>query len=96
MDGIGFVFTADDPYLGLDFDALGDTDPLGLEAFIERSGTYAEISPSGGGLHLIGRATLPANGSGTGKRSKGIEIYQHGRYFTMTGDVLDGIIRPIQ
>jgi putative DNA primase/helicase len=96
MDGIGFVFSATDPYLGIDLDDIEGEDSLGIESFIDRSGTYAEVSPSGTGIHLIGRAGIPHNDTGTGRRTKGIEVYQHGRYFTMTGNALDGEIRPIR
>ncbi len=40
-------------------------------------------SPSGTGAHLICRGTLP--GKGHNNREAGIEMYQTGRYFTVTG-----------
>jgi AAA domain/Primase C terminal 1 (PriCT-1) len=49
--------------------------------------SYAERSPSGTGLHVLG-----LGGIGTTKVKDelgGLEIYSHGRYFTMTGDALN-------
>jgi primase-polymerase (primpol)-like protein len=54
--------------------------------------TYAEISPSGRGLKLIGIGKLPSDGSrkdadddGSGKKPAGIELYDRDRFFTITG-----------
>ncbi len=89
LDGIGFVFTAGDPYTGVDLDHCC-TAPGDLEAhatdLVQRLHSYSEWSPSGKGLHVLVKACLPASG---GRRNKGIEIYSSGRYFTMTGDHLE-------
>ena len=46
---------------------------------------YAEISPSGTGVHIIGRGALPAGG-----RKKGnVEMYNDGRYFRLTCNFVD-------
>jgi putative DNA primase/helicase len=84
LDGIGFVFTADDPYCGIDLDNV--VDPLGAlmpsaQGIIDRLDSYTEFSPSGMGAHIIVRAKL----SGRGRKGNDIEIYDRGRYFTMTG-----------
>ena len=83
--GIGFVFTAGDPFFGIDLD-----DTEGDEADFDRQRrvfdtfpTYAERSPSGKGLHLIGKGALP----GPGRRRSKIEVYSSDRFFTMTGNV---------
>jgi primase-polymerase (primpol)-like protein len=48
--------------------------------------TYVEVSPSGEGLHVWGRATVP-----TGRRvlvdGLSVEVYGVGRYLTVTGEV---------
>ena len=84
--GIGFVFTAGDPYVGIDLDKC--IDPASGELTAEAKNivtvidSYTERTPSGNGLHIIARGTLPPGG-----RKKGdIEMYDAGRYFTMTGD----------
>jgi hypothetical protein len=82
FDGLGFVFGQHDPYFGADRDGI---DPEGEEAraWMERFGTYCERTPSGRGMHAIGRGSVP---QGT-NRSEG-EIYSSRRFFTVTGDVL--------
>lgn len=83
-NGLGFVFTKDDPYIFIDLDdAEGDDAILQrhLKVFHEFE-TYAEVSPSGKGLHLICKGKVPA-----GRRRSKIEIYPHERYATMTGNV---------
>lgn len=81
--GIGFVFTADDPFCGIDFDTCCDADghPDDVtRARILALNSYTEYSPSGRGFHVICEATVP---HGTNK--DGIELYSTGRFFTMTG-----------
>lgn len=95
MDGIGFVFSKDDPYCGADLDHCvddaGEIHPKAWE-LIEAIGSYAEISPSGTGVHVIFKAHL-----GAGRRTKNtewggnFEAYDNGRYFTFTGQSLNGL-----
>lgn len=89
-DGIGFVFTTTDPFCGVDLDGCldletGDVDSWALE-IIEKLGSYTEISPSGTGLHVIVRAKLPDGGNRKGQ----IEMYDRGRFFTITGRRMTG------
>lgn len=96
--GIGFVFSSSDPFVGIDLDgcrdpATGDITPWAKD-IIDACDTYAEISPSGTGVKLIGvgrspfptgkNQKLPQFGNRGGKNA-GIEVYDHGRYFTLTG-----------
>ncbi|MEB8101027.1 phage/plasmid primase, P4 family [Staphylococcus xylosus] len=92
-DGIGFFFKA--PYVGIDLDKVGreieeyleqpDTDNI-IGQFINVLETYAEISPSGTGIHLITKGELPPRG----RRRGNVEIYDTGRFFTMTGKHIGG------
>src|SRR5215470_1791581 len=87
--GVGFVFTARDPYVGIDFDhvidATGKLAPH-IQEWVERLASYTEITPSGTGLHILVRGTLP-----TEHRRKGsVELYDTGRFFTMTGNHVVG------
>ncbi|WP_141543360.1 phage/plasmid primase, P4 family, partial [Bacillus toyonensis] len=92
-DGIGFMFSKDDPFVGIDIDhciqegALTDL----AEDVIEILNSYTEYSPSGDGIHIIAKGTLPLKGPGTGRKNVdlGLEVYRHGRYFTFTGDCLE-------
>src|SRR5215212_3126125 len=89
-DGIGFTFTKDDPFCGVDIDrclnaATGEIEPWARE-IIEELDSYTEISPSGTGVHVLLSAVLPE-----GRNRKGrIEIYDRGRYFTVSGRHLEG------
>ena len=87
-DGVGFVFTTDDSYVGVDLDHCRDADTGALEPWaaqiVEELGSYAEVSPSGTGVHIIVSGELPP-----GRRRRGqVEMYSEGRYFTMTGAVI--------
>src|SRR5215216_5036490 len=94
LDGIGFVFSADDPYFGADFDHCrnAETGEISAEvrAIVFRFDTYAEISPSATGLKLIGKGTMSGNDSGRNDRAKGYEAYSRQWFFTITGDHLAG------
>ncbi len=95
-DGIGFVFTATDSFCGIDLDAClnpqtGEVEPWALE-LVEELSSYTEISPSGTGLHIIVRAKLPEGGNRKGR----IELYDRGRFFTITGQRLPGTSHLIE
>ncbi len=84
--GIGFVFTKQDPFIGIDLDKCRDPE-TGLWApqiqdIVARIESYTEVSPSGNGLHIIARGNL----QGASKRGQGLEIYDKSRFFTMTGN----------
>ena len=87
-DGLGFMLG--DGVFGIDIDhCLSDGQPNELaREIINRVPTYAEISPSGTGLHLLALGSLP-NGN-RGRRKGALEIYGEGRYFTVTGEQLPG------
>ena len=89
MDGIGFVFTENDPFIGIDLDncidpETGRIDPH-AEQIVKQMGSYTEISPSGRGIHIIAKGELPGGGRNTDK----IEIYDAKRYFTITGNLFN-------
>ena len=90
--GIGFVFTPDDPYCGIDLDHCVEGGSVHPEAqdLIKSVGGYAELSPSGTGVHLIVRAELNGHRNRTDKTPWGgnVEVYDQGRYFTFTGEAL--------
>jgi putative DNA primase/helicase len=83
--GVGFVFTKNDPYFGIDLDNCFDFDGRVCSAHFyfvtSMFETYMEISPSGRGCHLIGRGEWPGT---KGVRKNGLEVYAQGRYFTVT------------
>ena len=85
-DGVGFVFTDDDPIVGVDLDdcrdpQTDDVDDAALD-IIERLDSYTEVSPSGTGYHVLIKGELP---EGRNRRGS-IELYDTARFFTVTGD----------
>lgn len=91
-DGIGFVFTDNDLYAGLDLDTVPNNEWQAVERqqHIFRSfDSYSEISPGGQGLHIIIKGSIPV-----GRKRSSIEIYSSHRYFTFTGNVYNKV--PIQ
>jgi putative DNA primase/helicase len=85
-DGVGFVLTEDDPYTGIDIDKCrnaetGEIAPWARK-IVAAFDSYTEVSPSGTGLHIFVKATLP----GPNNRKGPLEMYESGRYFTLTGD----------
>ncbi|MFC4452082.1 hypothetical protein [Halorussus aquaticus] len=85
-DGVGFVFTDDDPIVGVDLDdcrdsETGDADDAALD-IIERLDSYTEVSPSGTGYHVLIKGDLP---DGRNRRGS-FELYETARFFTVTGD----------
>ena len=89
FDGIGFVFTEEAGIIGVDLDhcidAGGNVAPWAQQA-VDTLNSYAEMSPSGDGLHVFVFGTFP--GDMTGRRKGGVEVYAEGRYLTVTGHVL--------
>lgn len=97
-DGIGFVFSRQDDFIGIDIDkcvtyAVDDVESNNpiindfAKEIIETLDSYTEYSVSGTGIHIIVKGKLPQSIVGTGRKSveHGLEIYQYGRFFTMTG-----------
>ena len=95
-DGLGYVFSADDPYSGIDFDACvaaGHIDAAKW-AYVHRLNSYSEYSPSETGIHTIVAAQLPAGGRKSAKH--GVEMYDRARFFTFTGHHVDGTPHTIE
>src|SRR5829696_8187606 len=95
-EGIGFVFTPEDDLCGVDLDKCLDPETGKLDGWarevIEELDSYTEISPSGKGVHVLVRATLPE-----GRNRKGrFEAYDRGRYFTVTGKHRAGTPQTIE
>lgn len=95
--GVGYMFSADDPYCGIDLDkCLGGNSVPNVTAgtIMMELDSCTEISPSTTGLHIIVEAALPG---GKGRKSvrHGIEMYDRGRFFTITGHQLNGTATAI-
>lgn len=87
-DGVGFVFSADDSYFGVDIDSCIDAETGEITdqaaEIVRRLHSYTELSPSGTGLHIIGKGSLEGL---SGRRKGSVEMYDRDRYFTVTGHV---------
>lgn len=91
--GIGFVLSPNDHFKGIDLDHCRDPETGKIEPWareiIETINSYSEVSPSGHGIRIFTKhpGPLPAGG-----RKKGnFEIYESGRYLTVTGHVIPGL-----
>lgn len=83
-DGLGYVFSDNDPFTGIDLDdTKNDVEAFEVQRRVFDSfPSYAEVSPSGNGLHIIVKGEVPS-----GRRRAGIEVYSTCRFFTVTGNV---------
>ena len=93
-DGLGFMLE-ESIVAGLDLDDCRDPKTGDLEPWAddirEDVPTYAEVSPSGTGVHLVGFGFKPdgrCRGDVDGAEGH-IEMYDSGRYLTVTGHALD-------
>lgn len=89
--GVGFVFTEECGIVGVDIDHCHNEDGSfndAAKAILEKAQSYTEISPSGSGLHIFLRGVMP--GKGNKNSASGVEMYATSRYFTMTGNRLEG------
>jgi putative DNA primase/helicase len=90
FSGMGIVLTKETGIVGTDLDKClnPDTGELESEAarIVSELPTYCEVSPSGRGLRLFGFGTLPQGGRRKGK----VELYEEGRYLTVTGNRFNG------
>ena len=91
--GIGFMFS-DSGCFGVDIDDMpeelekyrqGDTDNI-ISEFVNTLQSYTEYSQSGNGIHIICKGKLPKGGRKKKHSFGGFEMYDHGRFFVMTGD----------
>ena len=86
FSGLGFVFSTANDVVGVDLDhcfsegVLEDWAAQVLEHF---PGTYAEVSQSGEGLHILCLGTVPRS-----FRRGAVECYDSGRFFALTGNAL--------
>jgi primase-polymerase (primpol)-like protein len=94
FDGIGYVFTPDDPYCGIDLDSCRDPETGDLADWavdlIHRLDFYAELSPSGMGGEIWTRAKKQVAKCKKKFESGEVEIFDSGRYFTVTGQRFPG------
>ena len=91
-DGIGFMLSRDDPYTVIDLDGCRDPKTGGVQPWalhiVRRLDSLTLVSPTGTGLHVWVKGTLPV--AGFNKRDQGIEGYSSVHFMTWTGEVYSG------
>lgn len=93
---VSFALSIEDDLVAVDLDdclADGVLHPRARE-LVDLLPSYTEISMSGRGLHVFGRAALPFSG----KKKGGLEIYSSGKFVALSGVVFENRreIRNIQ
>ncbi|MCE9567795.1 MAG: DUF3987 domain-containing protein [Planctomycetes bacterium] len=107
--GLGFVFSADDPFVGVDLDGCRDPETGKFAEWareaLKRFGSYAEVSPSGTGAKIFCRGVSPfsrgrkmdiPDATAVGTKVPAVEVYDRGRYFAVTGLYLEGPAEPME
>lgn len=87
LAGVGFVFTAEDPFWFLDIDGAlqnGQWSQLAQELCARTAGAAVEVSHSGTGLHIIGSGAVP-EGHGNRNTPLHLEFYSKERFVALTG-----------
>lgn len=94
LDGIGRVLTPKDNLVGIDIDKCRDPEtaviaPWALE-IVTALDSYTEVTPSGTGIRIYVKGTLPPGGRSKPWQTGKVEVYGDGRYFTLTGCRIEG------
>lgn len=98
--GIGYVLHPDDPYVALDFDDCRDRETYVIDDWVldtvDDLGTFAQVSTSNTGLHAfvadesgVGVPDAWTNKEADGGYDRELEVYDHGRFIAMTGQIID-------
>ena len=91
LDGLGFMFDESLDYFGVDLDHCIDNVDF-VDEFVETLESYAEISKSGTGIHIICKGKLPEGAN----RKNNVEMYSNGRYFIVTGNIYNQKYKEIK
>ncbi|MFE6156259.1 hypothetical protein [Streptomyces sp. NPDC057889] len=94
--GLGFVLSDVDDVVCLDLDhclnpLTGRLAPWAAAVVRDAGATYVEVSPSGDGLHIWGRADVRHGRKLRRPDGTAVEIYGTGRYIAMTGRRFEGV-----
>lgn len=105
-DGVGFVLTAEGPFVGIDLDDVRDPETGrvhdGVRELLAAVDSYTEVSPSETGFKAIARGQWPLSSNHynlakiaddpdwSGAETPTLEVYDCGQYFTVTGRYVVG------
>lgn len=108
FDGIGYVFSDDDPYTGIDLDDCIANEQIApwAEALLLSLNSYSEVSPSGAGIKIWVEGKTPTSAKPRKEKIPAtlipadapgtIEMYPTKRFFTVTGWHVEGMPRDIR
>lgn len=89
LTGIGFVFSENDPFVGVDLDNCRSPETGVLENWalelVRLFNSYTEVSPSQSGVKIILRGSLAGKENHFTFHGHEAEVYGTGRYFAFTG-----------
>lgn len=98
LEGIGFVVTEDDAFVGIDFDDVRNPETgeihSTVDSLVNMSESYVEVSPSGTGIRVFCTGKMRGSQNQTELDATDafpkphVEIYEFGRYLTVTGNQL--------
>ena len=92
--GVGFMLSGS-PYVCVDLDDCldGGEREAWARGIVAALGSYTEVSQSGKGLHIFGRANVERD-----RRSDRVEVYGNNRFIAMTGNIYEGHgkLKPMQ
>ncbi len=91
--GLGFAITPSSGLVGIDIDHCRDAEGNLSELaknIADRCNSYTEYSPSGNGIHIWIEDSDIENIKKCRNSDIGLEIYTKDRYFTVTGNHMDG------
>ncbi len=100
LAGVGFVFTRGGGFSGVDLDSCLDPETGApkpwAEEIIRRLNSYTEVSPSGRGVKVFLRASKPGSRCRKAYEDGEVEVYDAGRFFTVTGRRLGGTSAEVE
>lgn len=88
-EGIGFVLSESDPYACIDIDGLDNVEVLPALAQKIVDTSYAELSPSGTGVHVWIRYSHDSQKFKNKNTKLGYELYDKKRFITVTGESIN-------
>jgi hypothetical protein len=100
LAGVGFVFTREDGFAGVDLDDAVDPTTGALKPWareiVEDVDSYTEVSPSGQGVKVFLQATKPGSRCRKAYHDGEVEIYDADRFFTVTGRWLPDVSGEVE
>jgi len=96
LDGIGFVLTKGNELTAIDIDHCIINNEISQEVqnILDDINSYSELSPSGTGIRILCSGTIPDGLKGN--KSDAYEIYDSGRYVTITGQHIASTPKDIE